>query len=680
MTSHSRYPQLFEPLELGFTTIKNRIVMGSMHTGVEDCEDPTLQATYFAERARGGVGMIITGGTSPNFDSTAGNSPHEVFNSRERLEWHKQVTKAVYAAAPDCKICLQILHAGRYAMTPKQLAPSPIKSYINPFTPREMTADDIERTILDFINTAMLSKEAGYSGVEIIGSAGYLISTFLLEKTNKRTDAWGGSYANRMRFATEVIRRIRESVGPDFIIIYRIAAMEMMEDGSSWEEVVTLAKSIQAAGATIISTHFVWHEAQVPTISTRVPRAAFTRVTGRLRKELSIPLITSNRINMPDVAENVLKQGHADLVSMGRPMLADPDFSKKAFEGREDEINTCIGCNQACLDHVFEGKTVSCLVNPRACNETNLNYEAVAQPKRIAVIGAGPAGLSFAVTAAQRGHHITLFETSDEIGGHFNLAKRIPGKEEFYETLRYFKRQLELHNVDLQLNQRVTAEALRKLDWDEIVIATGIQARTPPIKGIERPNVISYTDAILGNKAIGKRVAIIGAGGIGFDVAELISHKGTSASLDVDVFAREWGIDFDNHPRGGVAGVTPQVEHADREVYLMQRKATSLGKGLGRTTGWTHKLSLQRKGIKMLNGIEYLRIDDEGLHVLNHGAPQTLQVDNIIVCAGQESDRALFQDIQESVKNVHIIGGAEVATEIDAKRAIDQGCRLAAAI
>ena len=660
--------------------------MGSMHTGLEELgpEGFTRLAAYFAERAAGGVGMIITGGNAPNRAAALAPGEYGAFDSDEHIPLHRRVTEAVHGAAPDCKICLQILHAGNLAYSADPVAPSPIASPINPREPREMTAEDIEATIGDFVRCAERARAAGYDGVEVIGSAGYLLSTFLLEKTNQRRDEWGGSYENRMRFPVEIIRRMRAALGPDFILIYRIAAMELMEDGSSWEEVVQLAKAIEAAGATIMSTHFVWHQAQVPTISTRVPRAAFASVTGRLRRELSIPMITSNRINMPAVAEQVLAEGHADITSMGRPMLADPEFARKAFEGRVDEINTCIACNQACLDHAFRGKVVSCLVNPRACHETELNYTPTAPPKRIAVVGAGPAGLAFAVTAAQRGHRVTLFEASDELGGHFNLAMRIPGKEEFAETIRYYTRELALHGVDVRMNTRVDADTLAAGDgegsWDEIVVATGLNARWPDIPGIDHPMVMGYDEAIRGRRPIGKAVAIVGAGGIGFDVAELVSHAGPSAALDRNVFAREWGIDFEHHPRGGVAGVKPQVQTADRTVYLLQRKPTPHGRGLGPTTGWAHKLALKRRGVVMLRGVHYDGIDDAGLHITVDDDARCLPVDTVIVCAGQESERSLYDALAGRRDGVHLIGGADVAMEIDAKRAIDQASRLAAAL
>ena len=703
MSRHPKYPRLFEPLDLGFTKIKNRILMGSMHTGLEhagttaygDQHEKNLndnpkqdfmqrQARYFAERAKAGVGMIITGGTPPNTESTVSNDPGEAFCLPEQVPSHRLITSAVKEAAADCKICLQILHAGRYAMTERQVAPSPIKSYINPYTPREMSEGDIYRTIDDFVNTAKLAQAAGYDGVEVIGSAGYLLNTFLSERTNFRKDQWGGSFENRMRFSLEIIRKIRSEIGAEFILIYRIPAMEMIEDGLSWAEVVELGQALEQAGVSLLSTHFTWHEAQVPTISTRVPRAAFAQVTGKLRKELTVPLITSNRINMPDIAEQVLLDEHADIVSMGRPMLADPDFARKAFEQREDEINTCIACNQACLDHVFQGKTVSCLVNPRACHETLLNYDPAAVIKTIAVVGAGPAGLAFATTAAMRGHKVSLFESGSDIGGHFQLARRIPGKEEFAETIRYYKKMLQLHNVDLRLNCRVNLEQLNVEQWDHIVLATGIKPRTPDIEGLAEASqgskVLNYNEAILGKKPIGQKVAIIGAGGIGFDVAELLSHSGVSASQDVNVFAREWGIDFNNHPRGGVAGVQPHVETSGREIYLLQRKSSGFGKSLAPTTGWSHRLSLKRRGIKMMAGVEYLKVDSEGLHILYQGEHRCLDVDNIIVCAGQDSDKQLYLQLGNHKNNVHIIGGADVAEEIDAKRAIKQGCELAASI
>ncbi|MEN8722359.1 MAG: NADPH-dependent 2,4-dienoyl-CoA reductase [Alphaproteobacteria bacterium] len=673
----TRYPTLFSPLDLGHTSIKNRILMGSMHTGLEEAEDGfNRMAAYFAERAAGGVGMIITGGISPNREGGMGTK----LSTAEEAVQHKIVTDAVHNAAPDTKICMQILHTGPLAGHEGCVAPSPVRSPIARHVPHELDAAGIEKQLADFANCAARAKEAGYDGVEIIGSAGYLLSTFLVEKTNQRQDEYGGSFENRMRFPVEVARRCREAVGPDFIVIFRIAAMDMLQGGMSWGEIITLAKALEAVGVSILSTHFTWHESAVPTIATMVPRAAFASVTGRLRKEVNIPCITSNRINMPDTAEDVLEKGYADIVSMARPMLADAELANKALEGREDEINTCIGCNQACLDHTFTGKITSCLVNARACHETMLNYAPVTSPKSIAVVGAGPAGLAFSTIAAERGHKVTLFDAADEIGGQFNYAKRIPGKEEFYETLRYFKKRIEVTGVDLKLNTRVDIATLRNSDFDEIVIATGISPRTPPIEGIDHPMVMPYIDAILGKREIGKSVAIIGAGGIGFDVAELISHKGKSAALDIDTFAKEWGIDFENHPRGGVTGVEPQVERADRDIYLMQRKTSGVGKGLGKTTGWTHRLALARRQVKMMNGVEYKRIDDDGIHVTVHNEPMSIPVDTVIVCAGQTELRALYDGLQDSGKPLHLIGGAELAAELDAKRAINQASYLAAEI
>ena len=678
MTTHSRYPLLFSPLDLGFTRLKNRALMGSMHTGLEEAEGGfTRLAAYFAERARGGVGMIITGGIPPNDEGGFGAK----LSTLEEAKQHRTITEAVHAADPDVKICMQILHMGSLAPTPKCVAPSPAKSRIGAFKPNELDEAGIEKQIVDFTSCAVLAKQAGYDGVEIIGSAGYLISTFLVEKTNLRTDQWGGSFENRMRFALEVVRRVRSAVGSDFILIFRISAMDMLEGGLAWDEVVTLAKAVETAGITIISTHFCWHEAPVPTIATMVPRAAFTQVTGRLRKELQVPLITSNRINMPNVAEEVLLRGDADIVSMARPMLADAELIKKAFESREDEINTCIACNQACLDHTFGGnRQVSCLVNPRACRETLLNYVATKDPKRIAVVGAGPAGLAYAVVAAQRGHKVDLFDSSSEIGGQFNLAKRIPGKEEFFETLRYFRRMLEIHGVTLHLNTTVDAAMLRKLNFDEVIVATGIEPRTSAIAGIDHPKVVGYIDAILGTKPIGTRVAIVGAGGIGFDVAELLSHTGTSASIDINVFAKEWGIDFRNHPRGGVTGVPQQSAKSDRTITLLQRKSDPVGKSLGRTTGWTHRLTLTRRGVRMVNSVEYLKIDDAGLHVLVGGKPELMEVDTIVVCAGQIPLRILFDDLESCGIKAKLIGGAFEAAELDAKKAIEQACELASMV
>ena len=677
MIGNDRYPHLFSPLDLGFTTIKNRAIMGSMHTGLEEAENGfERMAAYFTERARGGVGMIITGGISPNEEGGHGAK----LATAEEAAQHRIVTEAVHNAAADVKICMQILHAGPLAPTEKCVAPSAVKSRITPLTPNALDEAGIEKQLGDFANCARRAQEAGYDGVEIIGSAGYLLSTFLVKKTNQRTDQWGGSYENRMRFPVEVVRRIRAAVRDDFIVIFRIAAMDMLQGGMSWDEVVQLGQAVERTGANIVSTHFTWHESVVPTISTRVPRAAFAGVTGRLRKELGIPTITSNRINMPHVAEKVLADGHADLVSMARPMLADAELVNKALEGREDEINTCIACNQACLDHTFTGQEVSCLVNPRACHETLLNYEHTDAPKRIAVVGAGPAGLGYATVAAQRGHAVTLFDSADEIGGQFNLAKRVPGKEEFSETLRYYQRMIEVLGINLQLNTRIDAAQLKNANFDEVIIATGIEPRVPQLEGIDHPSVVSYIDVIRGNKSVGHKVAIMGAGGIGFDVAELIMHKGTSAAMNLDVFAREWGIDFKHHPSGGVTGVEPVVEKADREVTLLQRKVTPVGRGLGKTTGWTHRLSLVRRDVKMINAVEYLKIDDEGLHITIDDKPHVLEVDTIIVCAGQLPLRTLYDELQDSGLNVSLVGGAYEAGELDAKRAINQASYLAAAV
>ena len=689
LPGHAQYPNLFSPLDLGHTQLRNRCIMGSMHTGLEELPDGfERMAAFYAERAAGDVGMIITGGISPNEEGGMVVTDEQgkplasasKLNTQEEAAGHRLVTDAVHKAAPDCKICLQILHMGALAYNEGAVAPSAIRSRIGAFSPAELDEEGIEKQIADHAYCATLAKQSGYDGVEIIGSAGYLLSTFLVEKTNQRTDKWGGSYENRMRFSVEVIRRVREAVGKDFIVIFRIAAMDMLEGGMSWEEIALLAKAVEQAGASMISTHFVWHEAQVPTIATMVPRRAFTGVTKRVRGEVSVPVITSNRINMPEVAEAVLADGDADLVSMARPMLADAELVKKAAEGRTEEINTCIACNQACLDHAFAGKTTSCLVNPRACHETVLNWGPAEQPKKIAVVGAGPAGLAYATVAAERGHSVTLYDAADEIGGQFNLAKQVPGKEEFHETIRYYRAMMTKHQVTVCLGQKVDAQSLADAGFDHVVVATGISPRAPDIPGIDHDKVVGYIDAIRGDKPIGQKVAVIGAGGIGFDVTELITHQGKSSALDIELFAPEWGVDFNNHPRGGVTGVEPVVNKADREVWLMQRKDTPVGRGLGKTTGWTKRILLSRRGVNMVNAVEYVRIDDVGLHVLIGGQPKTFEVDTVIICAGQVPERGLYDDLMAKGVSADLIGGAFEAVELDAKTAINQATYLAAAV
>jgi 2,4-dienoyl-CoA reductase (NADPH2) len=649
--------------------------MGSMHTGLEEVADGhNRMAAYFGERAKGGVGLIVTGGIGPN--SEGGTHPAtKMLVTDEDIAGHKQITDAVHEH--DGKICMQILHTGRYAYSPDQVAPSAIKAPINPFTPRALTDSEIYKQIDDFVFTSVQAQKAGYDGVEIMGSEGYFLNQFIAARTNQREDDWGGSYENRIRLPIEVVRKVREAVGEHFIIIFRLSMLDLVDGGSTAEEVIQLGKAIEQAGATIINTGIGWHEAQIPTIATKVPRAAFTWVTARFKKELSVPVITSNRINTPEVAEEVLARGDADMISMARPFLADPDFVNKAADNRADEINTCIGCNQACLDHVFGGVMTSCLVNPRACHETELHIVATTNAKKIAVVGAGPAGLSAATTAASRGHQVTLFDAADEIGGQFNIAKQIPGKEEFYETLRYFNKQIEITGVDLQLNTRVTAEQLNNGGFDEVIIATGISPRIPPIEGINHPKVMNYLDVIGDKKPVGNKVAIIGAGGIGFDTAEYITHSGESTSQNIPAFMKEWGIDMTFGSRSGIEGIQAQPEPSPREVYLLQRKTSRVGKGLGKTTGWIHRAGLAMKGVRMMPGCDYSHIDDEGLHITVGDDPQVLPVDTVIICAGQDPLRELVDGLNLPH---HLIGGADEAGELDAKRAINQGTRLAAAM
>ena len=670
--SSTAYPNLLAPLDLGFTTLKNRVLMGSMHTGLEELpQGYERMAAFYAERARGGVGLIVTGGIAPNLHGVVHKGAAAMLTAEDAAH-HRLVTDAVHAEGG--KICMQILHTGRYSYSDKLIAPSAIQAPINPRVPHEVSVEEIEQQIEDFARCAALAKEAHYDGVEIMGSEGYFINQFLVSRTNQRQDAWGGDYDNRIRFAVEVVRRVRERVGNDFIIVYRLSMLDLVEGGSSLEEIVTLGREIEKAGATLINTGIGWHEARVPTIVTKVPRAAFTWVTARLRKELSLPVITSNRINSPDVAEQVLARGDADMVSMARPFLADPEFVRKATENRADEINTCIGCNQACLDHIFEGKLASCLVNPRACHETELLIVATDKPKKLAVIGAGPAGLAFATTAARRGHAVTLFDSSSQIGGQFNIAKRIPGKGEFNESLRYFARQIELTGVELRLGQRVSVEQLNASDFDAVIVATGIAPRMPAIDGIDHPSVLSYLD-VMNGAAVGNKVAVIGAGGIGFDISELLTHGESDTSVDIPAFMRAWGVDMSLESRGGLTEALPEA--SPREVWLLQRKSSKVGAGLGKTSGWVHRAGLLAKGVHMLAGCSYHKIDDQGLHLSIGDQEMLLPVDNVIVCAGQDPLRELLDDL---TKPHHLIGGADEAAELDAKRAIDQGTRLAARI
>ena len=673
----SNYPHLLAPLDLGFTTLKNRVLMGSMHVGLEEVEGGyDRMAAFYAERAAGGVGLIVTGGISPNDHGVTFHGGSKL-DTLEEAEKHKVITQAVHDAGG--KIALQILHTGRYSYQAENVAPSAIQAPINPVKPHALTSAEVNQTIADFANCAKLSQIAGYDGVEIMGSEGYLINEFIAARTNHRDDEWGGSYENRMRFPIEIVKRTRAEVGENFIIIYRLSMLDLVEGGSTLEEVIQLAKEIEKAGATIINTGIGWHEARIPTIATKVPRAAFTWVTKKLKGSVQIPLVTSNRINTPEMAEHVLAQGDADMVSMARPMLADAEFVLKAEQGRSDEINTCIGCNQACLDQIFSMQIATCLVNPRACYETELIFKESAAKKNIAVIGAGPAGLSFATYAADRGHQVTVFEAASQIGGQFNIAKTIPGKEEFYETLRYFKRKIELQpNIKLVLNHTATYEELSAENYDDIVVATGVTPRELTIEGIDHPKVLSYIEVLRERKPVGKKVAIIGAGGIGFDTAEYLSHEGESGSLNPQKFYDEWGIDTSYAHVGGLK--QPVLEQSDREIYLLQRKAKAVGASLGKTTGWIHRTGLKHRDVKMIAGASYDKIDDQGLHITVNDQPTVLEVDHVIICAGQESYTAMYDQLKADGKNVHLIGGAKEAGELDAKRAIRQGAELAATI
>ncbi|MGE2106712.1 FAD-dependent oxidoreductase [Citrobacter koseri] len=670
------YPSLFAPLDLGFTRLKNRVLMGSMHTGLEEYPDGAERlAAFYAERARHGVALIVTGGIAPAL-SGVGMEGGATLNDASQLPHHRVITDAVHEEGG--KIALQILHTGRYSYQPHLVAPSAIQAPINRFTPHELTHDEILQLIDDFARCAQLAREAGYDGVEVMGSEGYLINEFLTVRTNQRDDEWGGDYARRMRFAVEVVRAVRQRVGSDFIIIYRLSMLDLVENGGTFDETVQLAQAIEAAGATLINTGIGWHEARIPTIATPVPRGAFSWVTRKLKGHVTVPLVTTNRINDPQVADDILERGDADMVSMARPFLADAELLSKAQSGRADEINTCIGCNQACLDQIFVGKVTSCLVNPRACHETKMPIVPAEHKKSLAVVGAGPAGLAFAINAAARGHDVTLFDALAEIGGQFNIAKQIPGKEEFYETLRYYRRMIEVTGVTLKLNRFVTADDLQP--FDEAILACGIEPRKPSIEGIDHPKVLTYLEVLRDKTPVGKRVAIIGCGGIGFDTAMYLSQPGDPSSQSIAEFCVEWGIDTSLQQPGGLRPEGPHLSRSPRQIVMLQRKASKPGQGLGKTTGWVHRATLLSRGVKMIPAVSYQKIDDDGLHVLINGEPQLLNVDHVVICAGQEPRRELAEPLRASGKTVHLIGGCDVAMELDARRAIAQGTKLALAI